>query len=33
MPGEGVYRVIGVGQCAYDIVGTLDEYPPVDQKA
>ncbi len=28
----GVNRVVGVGQCAYDIVGSLDNYPQVDQK-
>ena len=32
MPGMGAYRVVGVGQCAYDIIGALDTYPQVDQK-
>ena len=32
MPETGVNRVVGVGQCAYDIVGSLDNYPQVDQK-
>ena len=32
MPQTGVNRVVGVGQCAYDIVGSLDCYPQVNQK-
>lgn len=32
MPDSGVNKVVGVGQCAYDIIGSLDRYPHVDQK-
>jgi ribokinase len=32
MSGEETGRVVGVGQCAYDIVGALDVYPQLDQK-
>ena len=32
MPVYGVNRVVGIGQCAYDIVGSLAHYPQVDQK-
>lgn len=32
MPETGANRVVGVGQCAYDIVGAVDCYPQVDQK-
>lgn len=32
MSDRAKYRVVGVGQCAYDIVGALDVYPQVDQK-
>lgn len=32
MSDRGKYMVVGVGQCAYDIVGALDVYPQVDQK-
>lgn len=33
MPHAGANRVVGVGQCAYDIIGSLDAYPQRDQKA
>lgn len=32
MPEAEISRVVGVGQCAYDIIGALDAYPQVDQK-
>jgi ribokinase len=33
MGGERLQRVVGVGQCAYDILGAVDSYPQLDQKA
>ena len=32
MPESVVNRVVGIGQCAYDIVGSVASYPQVDQK-
>ncbi len=34
MPEEfETFDVVGLGQCSYDLIGRLDEYPPLDHKA